>query len=273
MPRKLEYNATLVQRTEISPGLLVIRVVPDRPLFDFTPGQYTVLGLKRKEPRCDGADEESDELLERDPEEVILRAYSIASSSLEREHLDIYLALVGSGELTPRLFALDIGARLYLGPKATGMFTLEQVPRNKHIALVSTGTGLGPYISMLRTYLPHHAHRTFLILHGARYSWDLGYRDELVMLSRLCPHLKYIPVVSRPNQDAAWRGHTGYVQNYLEDDFVRKMTYLPLSPQVFEVFLCGNPAMIEQAAAHLQRYGFEKDSRKQKGTIHVEEYW
>lgn len=273
MPRKLEYNAKVIQRIEIAPGLIIIRVAPEGELFDFKPGQYTVLGRKRKEPRCLGSDPEPEELQSRDPDEMIRRAYSIASSSLERKHLDIYLALVRSGELTPRLFNLQIGDPIYLGPKATGMFTLEQAPNHKHILMVSTGTGLAPYISMIRTHLRDHPDRVILVLHGARYSWDLGYRDELVTLSRVWPCLHYFGVVSRKESDSTWDGLNGYVQHYLEDRFVQEATGLSLTPDNFNAFLCGNPAMIEEAIQILEAKGFRRGDRKSPGEIHVEEYW
>ena len=63
-----------------------------------------------------------------DPAKLIRRAYSIASSSLAREYMEFYVALVTTGALTPRLFTLRIGDRIWLGPKVTGMFTFDQVP-------------------------------------------------------------------------------------------------------------------------------------------------
>ena len=269
-----EYNATVAQRTEIAPGLIILRVVPDQLPFPFKAGQYVVLGLKVTEPRVSSTDD--------DPEGagtvgakggLIRRAYSIASSSRGDEFLEFYLTLVRSGELSPRLFHLEIGDRLRVGVKAVGMFTLEKTPRDRHVLLAATGTGLAPYMSMLRTDLACGGWRRFVILHGARYSWDLGYRNELVALRRLCSNLTYIPVISRPGEDATWRGRSGYLQDVLISSAVRAESGLYLTPETFHVYLCGNPAMIEMATARLIERGFVKDTPGEIGTIHAEEYW
>ncbi|MFB3908687.1 MAG: ferredoxin--NADP reductase [Candidatus Eisenbacteria bacterium] len=264
-----EYNATVVQRVEVAPGLVILRVVPDHPIT-FEPGQYTVLGLKRSAPRV--VESEVEEPQE-DPEKMIRRAMSIASSSKSGEYLEFYLTLVGSGELSPRLFNLRIKDRLYVGPKATGIFTLERVPAGHHALLVATGTGLAPYMSMLRSELVCGGARRFVVLHGARYSWDLGYRTELISLDRLCPNMTYIPAISRPQEDPTWKGRSGYLQDVLFSGVVEELTGLPLTPDTFHVFLCGNPGMIDAAKAGLITRGFACDKGREIGTIHMEEYW
>ncbi len=273
MLRKLEYNATITQRIEIAPGLIIIRVKPDHELFDFKAGQYTVLGLKRKESRCPEADPDPEELKQREPDEMIRRAYSISSASVEKEFIEFYVALVKSGDLTPRIFNLNIGDRIFLGPKATGFFTLDQVPEGKHVCLLATGTGLAPYISMVRSELVAHPNRLFLILHGARYSWDLGYRDELNSLRRVCPNLKYYPTISRPDIDTSWNGFTGRVQDYVTNGVVEGDIGMKITPEDFHIFLCGNPNMIEETIELMEKRGFHKGTRRQPGNLHTEEYW
>ena len=120
-------------------------------------------------PRCPTADPE----LPQDANRMIRRAYSIASSSLARNYLEFYVALVRSGELTPRLFSLRVGDPIWLGRKITGMFTLDQVPADQNVVLVATGTGLAPYMSMIRTELTTSCRRRFAIIHGARHSGKL----------------------------------------------------------------------------------------------------
>ncbi len=264
------YNATVGQRIEVAPGLIILRVMPDDPLFAFEAGQYTVLGLKKGAPRVAEAD--GDEVAG-DPEKLIRRAYSIASSSKADEYVEFYVTLVASGELTPRLFALRLKDRLYLGKKATGVFTLDRVPPEKHVLLVGTGTGLAPYMSMLRSELVCGGPRRFVVLHGARYSWDLGYRNELNSLARLCPNMTYLAVVSRPRDDSTWKGLTGHLQDVLFSTVIEERTGIPLSPDRFDVFLCGNPAMIDDAKARLSAMGFVPDKGRVIGNLHAELYW
>ena len=268
--QKTPYNATVIGREEINPQLLVLRLQADGRLFDFKPGQFAVLGLLGSEPRVPEAAAEEGAPA---PDKMIRRAYSIASSSVERRYLEFYLALVTSGQLTPRLFALRPGSRLFLGPKATGVFTLDRVTPDKAIVLIATGTGLAPYISMLRTMLVNETRRRFVVLHGARYGRDLGYRAELESLARLRPNLTYIPSITRPEQDPHFQGHTGRIQALLEQGVVEKESGVVLDAARTDVFLCGNPDMIKAVKPMLEARGFSADHAGQTGTIHVEEYW
>ncbi len=131
-----DLNAIVVQNIEVSPGLGILRVVPDGwELPDFTPGQFAVLGLPGSASRCTICDPEDEA---RDPQKLIKRAYSIASSSVAKEFLELYIVLVPSGALTPRLFNLTAGDRVWLSPKFSGLFTLDEVPEDKHIVLQGT---------------------------------------------------------------------------------------------------------------------------------------
>jgi ferredoxin--NADP+ reductase len=260
----------VIGREEVNPQLVVLRVQPDDGLFAFTPGQFAVLGLLGGEPRVPEASAE-DHPSEAD--KLIRRAYSIASSSVERRYVEFYLTLIVSGQLSPRLFALKHGSRLFLGPKASGVFTLDRVPAFKSVILVATGTGLAPYISMLRTMLVNDTHRRFVVLHGARYSWDLGYRGELESLARLRPNFIYIPSITRPDEDPSFRGQAGRVQVLLEQGVIEREANVRLDPAQVDVFLCGNPDMVSAVKTLLEARGFKADHGRELGTIHVEEYW
>ena len=118
----VELNAQLIQKVEISPGLGMLRVTRSQgDLGEFRAGQFAVLGLPGSAPRCGLAEDEADEA---DLNKLIKRAYSIASSSVDREYLEFYITLVPSGALSPRLFALEPGDGVWLGPKFSGAFTL-----------------------------------------------------------------------------------------------------------------------------------------------------
>ncbi len=307
-----EYNATVVSRVEVAPGLIILRVAPDKLPFEFKAGQYVVLGLKASEPRIEESEADEPSVVAgsaeptrtdavaaaitaavagtaesqaavdaqaaavaraaADPDRMIRRAYSIASESRADEYLEFYLTVVMSGDLTPRLFNLKIKDRLYVGPKAVGVFTLAKAP-GKHILMIGTGTGLAPYMSMLRSELVCNGPRQFVIVHGARYSWDLGYRTELTGLARHCGNFHYVPVITRPQEDPTWRGRSGYLQNLIASGAVEEETGLPLTPDNFDIFLCGNPGMIETVIGWAEARGFVKDRGHDVGTLHTEEYW
>jgi len=245
-------------------------VRPDAELFEFRPGQFGVLGLLGSAPRVE---ESTPEDVPSAPDKIIRRAYSIASASVERRYVEFYLTLITSGQLTPRLFALQHGSRVFLGPKASGVFTLDRVPPEKAVVLIATGTGLAPYVSMLRTLLVNDDRRRFVVLHGARYSWDLGYRGELESLARLRPNFTYIPSITRPDQDPHFIGYTGRIQALLEQGVLERESGVALDPAKAEVFLCGNPDMVKLATVLLNDKGFATKGGAAPATIHVEEYW
>lgn len=269
-----ELNALVLQRVELSPDLMILRVAADGwTLPDFIPGQYAVLGLPGSAPRCPVSDVEE----ELPPDgRLIRRAYSIASSSLAREYLEFFVTLVRSGTLTPRLFALEPGSRVHLGPKVAGVFSLAQVPEDRHLVLLATGTGVAPYVSMLRTHLVCGAPRRFAVLLGARHSWDLGYHAELSTLQRLCPNLAYLPTISRPDEELVpWRGHRGYIQDLWQARSLERTWEVVPTPENSHVFLCGNPKMVEDMQGLLALEGFTEfhPRRAPEGQVHTEKYW
>jgi len=162
---------------------------------------------------------------------------------------------------------------VFLGPKATGLFTLDRVPPEKGAVLIATGTGLAPYLSMLRTMLVSETKRRFVVLHGARFSWDLGYRGELETLARLRPNFTYIPSITRTDEDPHFVGQTGRVQALVEQGVIEKESGISLDPALVDVFLCGNPDMVKAVYALLEAKGFVVDQPKKPGSVHVEEYW
>jgi len=266
----MNLNAKVAQRVELSPELIILRVIPDGwDLPEFKPGQFAVLGLPGTSMRTNFSDSE-EPLLK--PEKLIKRAYSIASASTNKEYIEFYVALVRSGALTPRLFALKPGDSIFMGQKLTGMFTLDMVKENTNIIMLSTGTGLAPYMSMLRTVLKSSMENHFVVVHGARHSWDLGYRSELMTLRTICDKLTYIPVISRPKEEMLnWGGDVGYIQNIWE----KRAKLFPFTPnsENTHILLCGNPGMIDGMVTNLTAEGFAEHTKKNPGNIHLERYW
>ncbi|NGZ29601.1 MAG: ferredoxin--NADP reductase [Magnetococcales bacterium] len=265
------YNATLQERIHVAPGLAIFRILPDEFPIPFTPGQFTILGLMRSSPRLPEAEEE--EPPTRPGDRLIRRPYSISSASQQQEYLEFYISLVNSGELTPRLFMLQPGDRIFLGTKAAGLFTLEQVDPACNILMVATGTGLAPYMSMLRTHALSHDQRQITILQGARHSWDLGYRAELAALARQNNRFRYLPVVSRSDEEPPWGGLTGRLTPWLNNPSLPQLCGFPLEPDLTHVFLCGHPEMVTDASQILTDKGYTTGTRSAPGSLHLEKYW
>jgi ferredoxin--NADP+ reductase len=267
-----ELNAVVTLVNRISPWLMLLQVVPDGWTFPvFTPGQYVTLGLFSSASRCDLAEPEPVPV---DPHKLIRRAYCIASSPANHEFLEFFIHLVPHGPLSPRLFALQIGDRICLSDHITGAFTFDHVPEDANVALIATGTGLAPYVSMLSTHLRFGTQRRVAVLHGVRNSWDLGYRSILMTMQHLRNNVTYVPLISRPaDEPVPWLRATGHVQDVWKGPVLAETWGSRPTPEDTHVFLCGSPHMIEDMAARLADEGFREHADNVPGQIHVERYW
>ena len=265
-----ELNATVTMSYAINHGLLVLQVTPDEPLPPFKAGQYTVLGLPGSAARSPFAEPDDQPS---DPEKIIKRAYSIASSSLHGHYFEFFVALVRTGALTPRLFALQPGDRIWLGRKIVGMFTLDDVQPDHDLIFVATGTGLAPYISMLRSRYAFNNTRKTVVVHASRVSFDLGYRTELEGLAARFPSFHYLPIIDQPDRDPTWNGETGFADKFFDNGTVESRLGHEIDPARTSVFLCGNPLMVEGMKRRLMDRGLAVHSRKEPGQIFVEEFW
>jgi ferredoxin--NADP+ reductase len=230
---------------DFAPDLWMIRIQCGGE-FKFAPGQYATLGVQGPEKRSE-------------------RPYSIVSSPLEDE-IEFFFELVPQGELTPQIYALQLGDELLMRKAAKGRFTLDtQSGKTKHL-LVSTVTGVAPFVSYVRTlYRDWKAGRFdgkqhLYLLNGASRSWEFGYLEELQKFAAEAPWLTYVPCVSRPWEDEKWKGETGRV-----DDVIRKYAdQWELNGANAVGYLCGHPEMIEHGKGILKRIGFAKENLKEE---------
>jgi ferredoxin--NADP+ reductase len=301
--RSQSYNATVVRLVKSHSDLMMIRVRPDYPLPVHKPGQYSTLGLGYWEPRCEGCRPET--ILEKDFPKVVKRAYSISCSVLDdggalldrsnADWLEFYIVLVRDSNkekppaLTPRLFTLGEGGRLFLGEKITGHFTLDPVKPGDTVLFLSTGTGEAPHNYMLWELLRRGHEGRVLAACCVRYKRDLGYLAVQEELVRRYPNYSYLPLTTR---EADTVGHKVYVQDLITSGQLEERLGQALDPARTHVYLCGNPAMIgvpsrDPATGEwayprpvgvvevLERRGFQADRPQVKirGNVHFEEYW
>jgi ferredoxin--NADP+ reductase len=268
-------NARILDRHDLTSELSIVRVQPDSGFVpDFVPGQFIKLGLPRAEAEAAVVARAG---RERSGPRLIRRAYSIASSPLQRDHLEFLMVRVDVGKLTPRIWTIEPGGRIWMEDHVAGQFTLDAVPPDKDLVMIATGTGLAPFVSMLRTYARKSRWRRAAVVNGVRYAADLAYRTELEAMTRSDARISYIPIVSREPQvdiaDSGWRGLRGRVQQVLEPGVFESLTGIPLVPAECHVMLCGNPEMIVQVQGTLEARGFHAHSSARPGNIHFERYW
>jgi len=217
---------------------------------EFEPGQFLQVGLD-----IDG--------------KRVFRPYSVASPW--GPQLEFYIVEVDGGELTPHLARLRPGEDIQISQRATGRFTLKHAPDAEQLWLMATGTGLAPYIAMLRTTLPWQRFRKIVVVHGVRYASDLGYRDELCQLqgehaSQLC----YIPCLTRETSPGTLAGR---IPSLLVDGSLEAAAACSICPEESVVLLCGNPAMLDDVEAILGERGMRQHRSKKPGHIVLERYW
>ncbi len=266
----IELNCFVTQIIQVSPIMKIIRVKPDGwTLPEYKAGQFVALGLHASASRCADATAEKNEFA---PDKLIKRAYSIASSSTQN-FVEFYITLVKSGALTPRIFDLKLGDKIWMGKKATGMFTLSEIDENKNVILIATGTGVAPYMSMLRSNALQRKGK-IMVIHGAANSWDLGYSSELTLLESMANNFSYHPTITEPDKEpSGWMGDTRFIEDIWKDSVLEdKLGFRP-KPEDTNIFLCGNPRMIDGMKDILGAEGFEVHNRKNPdGHIHIEEF-
>jgi ferredoxin--NADP+ reductase len=234
-------------RRAVSSELWIVRVRPEERI-SFSPGQYVTVGLPRSE-------------------KMVERPYSVASSPREQE-LEFFVELVPEGALTPRLYEVPVGGRVYLRRAAKGRFLYDNASGRRHQFMVATVTGVAPYVSMLRDLAarasegqrrPHQ----IVLLQAASVSSELGYREELETYAWTYEWFEYVPTISRAWLDPAWSGERGRAE-----DVTRKyLDGFGFTAEHATAYLCGNPHMIENVKGVLRRAGFPKES------IREEVYW
>ena len=243
------YEVHITKREEIASDLWRARIRCDGA-FKFSPGQYATLGIETGGRR-------------------VQRPYSIVSAPYEDE-LEFFFELVPQGALTPLLYKLQPGERLLMRKESKGLLVLETSGTKTNHLLVSTVTGVAPFVSYVRALHKDWkegrfagAHKLFL-LNGASHPWEFGYLDELRKFAEEAPWLTYVPTISRPWDHVEWTGETGRV-----DDLLRKYAdQWGLDAGNTVAYLCGHPEMIERSKGILQRRGFAD-----KRAVKEEVYW
>lgn len=254
------FNATVVARRDVSDHALILWVQPDTgTTAPFAPGQFVQLGWPKERKPDDP------------PERIryVKRSYSIASAPHESNAYELFLALVPSGALTPTLWTLQPGDRVWCDDAPKGFFTLDRIPRGKDLVFLATGTGSAPFVSMLRAHRGNPPWRRVFVVQGARYAADLAYDAEMREIDAVDERMRYAPVVSR--EPGTWNGLHGRVHVALER--CEELGGFALDPAEAHVLLCGNPDMIADVRARLEPRGFEVDTAKKPGTLHFEKYW
>jgi ferredoxin--NADP+ reductase len=237
-------NATIVDRVDLTGDIAHFEIRPDDGPPAFEPGQYLALGLPIGE-------------------RLVQRPYSTASRKDTPRDVEFFIRRVPGGLLTSRLWEVAPGARVRLG-RPKGLFTLLPGDGRAHL-FVASGTGLAPFISMLELLFSRVEPPRVVVLHGASYVRELGYRERLERWVAEGRPLAYLPTISRPADplNAGWSGRTGRAAVVID----AACEELDLDPRGTVAYLCGNPEMIASGERRLLARGVPREA------IRSEQYW
>ena len=216
------------------------------PSFRFKNGHFIMIGLPQEEGR------------------PLMRAYSIASANYEEE-LEFFSIKVPDGPLTSKLQKVQIGDEIILSKKPTGTLIVDNLLPGKNLYLLSTGTGLAPFLSIIRDPYTYEKYDKVILTHGVRYKDELAYQDlikdhlpEDEYLGELIKEkLVYYPTVTREEYD-----NQGRLTTLMESGKLFEDLGLPKPNKEDDRFmLCGSPSMLKDLTNILDEAGFTETKR------------
>jgi ferredoxin--NADP+ reductase len=229
--------------------LYSIRVMAD--VNPFTAGQFTKLGLAIDD-------------------ELVSRPYSYVNAPHERP-LEFYFITVPDGPLTNRMVQLAAGDGIEVMRNAAGFLTLDEVPEATQLWMLSTGTAVGPFLSILKTDQPWQRFEQIVLVHAVRHAAELSFPETIQALRGAHPdRFQFIPVVSREDTGFALRAR---IPALVEDGRLERRAGLKITAADSQIMICGNPDMVKTTSAALQARGLERNRRRSPGQISVENYW
>ena len=201
--------------------------------------------------------------------ELVARPFSFVNPP-DDPVLEFYGIVVPEGPLSPLLARLKPGDSLQVADNPAGWLILSEVPPAEELWLVATGTGIAPFLAMLRTPAPWQRYRRVILVHGVRRADELVYRDMVEELMRAHPGcLSYVRFVSREKLAGALDGR---IPAAVADGRLEAAA-APIAPARSQFMLCGNPEMLKDMTAALTARGLMKHRRRSPGQITVESFW
>lgn len=224
------------------------------PSLRFSNGHFTMIGL-----RLDG--------------KPLLRAYSIASANYE-EHLEFLSIKVPSGPLTSRLQHIEPGDTVVVGRKPTGTLLIDYLLPGKRLYLLGTGTGLAPYLSIVRDPETYDKFQEVIVVHGVREVKELAYREFLTetlpehefLGDMVKQQLRYYPTVTREAFE-----NQGRITDLIESGkLFNDLGVPPLDPMADRVMICGSPAMLRDLKTMFEQRQFKEGNTSKPGDFVIE---
>ncbi len=220
----------------------------------FSNGHFTMIGLRVND-------------------KPLLRAYSIASANYE-DHLEFLSIKVEAGPLTSRLQHIQVGDTIIVGRKPTGTLVIDYLLPGKRLYLLATGTGLAPFMSIVRDPVTYERFEKIVLVHGVRLVDELAYHDLLVdklpshefLGDMVSSQMLYYPTVTREEYR-----HRGRIPDLIDSGKMAvDLNLPPLDPAEDRVMICGSPAMLGDLKRLLEGRGFREGNTSTPGDFVIE---
>ena len=225
-------------------------LIIDVDLDGFTPGQFVRIGLQ------DGND-------------VLARPYSLVNTP-EEQYLEVYFNIVEEGPLSPRLFALQAGDEIQVADNPSGFLTAGEVPECRHLWMIATGTGIGPFLSIIKSDTAWQRFEKVILCYSVSFAKELAYQDTInQVVESHGDQFIYVPIVTREE-------HPGALQNRIttsiHDGCLQQKTGLSINAEDSHVMMCGSSEMITDVSELLTTIGMKKHRRRDPGHFTTEKY-
>lgn len=269
----------VIEVTRWAPTLLSFKVTrPDG--FKFTAGQFVRLGIHGKDLQYFAQNHETKLITSEiqgqpiDLEGYVFRAYSVASSPYD-EFIEFFSVVIPEGEFTSKVNHIQVGDSLLLNTTPFGYLTLAryQLPLPNDLWLLATGTGLAPFLSILKTIDVWQQYQRIILVYSARTSQELAYQAQISSIKSIYGDngaaFVFLPIVTR---EADYAGEKARIPNLILSGKLTQLVGQKLDKERSHVMLCGNPQMVEDTKEALKSIGLTMN-RRGEGNIAVENYW
>jgi len=221
------------------------------PSISFSAGQFVKVGL----------DIDS---------KIMARPYSLVNTP-EESILEIHFNRVDNGILSPKLACLKIADKIHISERATGLLTLDEVPDVDTLWLFATGTGIGPFVSILKTSAPWARFKKIILGYSVKTIDNQAYLDDFLSLQIQHPEQFYfVPFVTQEKTSETFNGR---ITASLENGELEKEVGRNIEAGSSHVMLCGNSKMVVDVTALLEKRGLRRHTRREPGHIATEKYY
>jgi len=201
--------------------------------------------------------------------ERVARPYSLVSIA-EEPYLEIYFNIVPEGPLSPRLATLEKGDQIMVSDSANGFLTVDEVPDCRHLWMLATGTGLGPFLAILKSPASWLKFEKLVLGYSVPHASELSYQALITQLQQQHPEqFVFVPFITR--EDVAGAIHVR-IPAALESGEFEARTGFTINTTDSHVMMCGNSAMISSVSEVLATRGLRKHLRREPGHITTEKY-